>query len=254
MSFISSFLCSATLACQSVQGLSWCIISLRYHLILGKEKWFSHSDSGFLVSMYDTILHSFVFTISILSSCLNEIVDDHVLHPCICYSWRPSVVSDDTRLCRTVTAGDFVSVAEWRAITIYIVEPLCISINSSARVCWIVIGIRYMRLKLDREHYLFCVCFMLYHFDLHSRRIWWVMVMYFRWWRRWVTTVYWYNSIFDTTVLFESSTHTFKWLWTGINRGVLICSSLSFSSVPPLWGLSNMQYILLCLDYCNTIT
>ena len=45
------------------------------------------------------------------------------------------------------------SVAEWRAITIYIVEPLCISINSSARVCWIVIGIRYMRLKLDREHY-----------------------------------------------------------------------------------------------------
>jgi hypothetical protein len=61
--------------------------------------------------------------------------------------------SDDTRLCRTVTAGDFVSVAEWRAITIYIVEPLCISINSSAYVCWIVIGIRYMRLKLDREHY-----------------------------------------------------------------------------------------------------
>ena len=91
LSFRLSF-CSATLACQSVQGLSWCIISLRYHLILGKEKWFSHSDSGFLVSMYDTILHSFVFTISILSSCLNEIVDDHVLHPCICYSWRPSVV------------------------------------------------------------------------------------------------------------------------------------------------------------------
>ena len=81
-----------TLACQSVQGLSWCIISLCYHLILGKEKWFSHSDSGFLVSVYDTILHSFVFTISILSSCLNEIVDDHVPHPCICYPWRPSAV------------------------------------------------------------------------------------------------------------------------------------------------------------------